>query len=166
MMTELSYDPPLPNVGECIVFLTRDFAAPREVVWRFFAEADYLARRFGPTGVHVDPASVVIEPRVGGRWDLDMVVDATGQVSEIRSEVVAVRAPEYLEGRMESRPPGDVATDDAEPIVLRIWLHALGASTRLTLHQGPFGAGFRAVTSEGWQLSFSKIDELLEGTSA
>jgi len=162
MTAELVYDPPMPNIGDCIVQLTRDFAAPRALVWTFFTDATRLASWFGPTGVHVDPTSVVVEPHVGGRWDLDMVVDATGQVSAIRAEIVAIRAPEYLEGRMESRPPGEAVDDDAEPIVLRIWLHELAGATRLTLHQGPFGPGFRDVTSEGWELSFAKIDHLLE----
>ena len=45
--------PDIPAAADTDVFITRAFAAPREVVWRFFTEPEYLARWFGPVGVHV-----------------------------------------------------------------------------------------------------------------
>ena len=164
--TTVIYDPPLPEVGECIVLITRDFAAPRAVVWKFFSESEYLAQWFGPVGVHVDPASVAIELHPGGRWDLDMVDDATGEHYPVRSTLRVVTPPAYLEGEMSSRPSGDDPEVVAENVVLRIWLHDHGDSTRLTIHQGPFGQEFRDMTSAGWEASFVKIDALLEGISA
>ena len=90
--------PAIPAAEDTDVFITRAFAAPRAVVWRFFTEAEYLARWFGPSGVHVDPESVVIDLRVGGSWDLDMVDDATGERYPLRTRITAVTPPEYLEG--------------------------------------------------------------------
>jgi uncharacterized protein YndB with AHSA1/START domain len=167
----LVYLPSLPNTGDCVVFLRHRFAAPRSLVWRFFSEGELLARWFGPTGVHVDPESVVVGVRPGGRWDLDMVVDEGGARAPIRAEVVVARAPEYLEARMESRPPGDEPAglgesgEEPEPIMIRIWLHEVDGGTLLTLHQGPFGPGFRDVTAEGWESSFDKIDRLLAAST-
>lgn len=171
MTAEVDYLPALPNTGDCIVFLTREFSAPRPLLWRFFTEGELLARWFGPTGVHVDPSSVNVDSRPGGRWDLDMVVDESGMRAPVRAEVVVARAPEYLEARMESRPPGDEpggcgAGADAEPIMIRIWFHEIDGGTMLTLHQGPFGPGFRDVTAEGWELSFVKIDGLLAASGS
>ena len=149
--------PEIPAATDSDLFLTRAFDAPREVVWRFFTEPELLALWFGPNEVHVDPASVVIELRVGGRWDLDMVDNASGERYPVRSILVAVTPPEYLEGELS-------AVDGSGPqneLRLRIWLHDHGPKTRLTLHQGPFSPEFRDMTGAGWEASFVKIDALV-----
>jgi uncharacterized protein YndB with AHSA1/START domain len=145
--------PTIPEALETDVFITRAFAAPRDVVWKFFTEPEFLAKWFGPIGVHVDPASVSVDLRVGGSWDLDMVDDETGEHYPIRTVLNAVIPPEYLEGTLASPEGGDVT--------LRIWLHDHGDKTRLTLHQGPFTPEFRDMTIDGWELSFQKIDAIL-----
>jgi uncharacterized protein YndB with AHSA1/START domain len=155
--------PPIPAVTDTDLFITRAFDAPREVVWRFFTEPALLAQWFGPAEVHVDPASVVIELRVGGRWDLDMVDNASGARYPFRSTLVAVSPPEYLEG-MGSAVEGSGPQNDLR---LRIWLHDHGSRTRLTIHQGPFTPEFRDMTGAGWEASFLKVDALLaSGTGA
>ena len=149
--------PEIPAATDSDLFLTRAFDAPREVVWRFFTEPELLALWFGPNEVHVDPASVVIELRVGGRLDLDMVDNASGERYPVRSTLVAVTPPEYLEGELS-------AVDGSGPqneLRLRIWLHDHGPKTRLTLHQGPFTPEFRDMTGAGWEASFVKIDALV-----
>ena len=149
--------PEIPAATDNDLFLTRAFDAPREVVWRFFTEPELLALWFGPNEVHVDPASVVIELRVGGRWDLDMVDNASGERYPVRSTLVAVTPPEYLEGELS-------AVDGSGPqneLRLRIWLHDHGPKTRLTLHQGPCSPEFRDMTGAGWEASFVKIDALV-----
>ena len=149
--------PEIPAATDNDLFLTRAFDAPRGVVWRFFTEPELLALWFGPNEVHVDPASVVIELRVGGRWDLDMVDNASGERYPVRSTLVAVTPPEYLEGELS-------AVDGSGPqneLRLRIWLHDHGPKTRLALHQGPFTPEFRDMTGAGWEASFVKIDALV-----
>jgi uncharacterized protein YndB with AHSA1/START domain len=151
--------PEIPRALESDVFITRAFNAPREVVWKFFTEPALLSRWFGPTEVHVDAATVKVELHPGGRWDLDMVDNATGEHYPLRSQLRVVIAPEYLEG-------GEVtATTEVGPlegITLRIWFHDHGEKTRMTLHQGPFTPEFREMTSIGWQSSFTKIDAIIE----
>ena len=149
--------PDIPTAEDTDVFITRAFDAPRDVVWRFFTEPALLATWFGPASVHVDPASVEIDLRVGGVWNLDMVDNETGEHDPVRSELTAVVPPEYLEGQVVG-PPGVVT--------LRIWLHDHGDKTRLTLHQGPFSPEFRDMTADGWVDSFLKIDaELAAGVA-
>jgi len=150
----MSAIPEIPTAEDTDVFITRAFDAPRDVVWKFFTEPALLATWFGPSSVHVDPASVEIDLRVGGVWNLDMVDNETGEHYPVRSELTAVVAPEYLEGQVVS--PAGVVT-------LRIWLHDHGDKTRLTLHQGPFSAEFRDMTSDGWLESFLKIDAEIAG---
>jgi uncharacterized protein YndB with AHSA1/START domain len=149
--------PEIPVATERDVLITRAFDAPRSVVWRFFTEPARLADWFGPDGVHVDPASVVVELHPGGRWELTMIEDASGKASPITGVIAAVEPEEHLEIRMSARPDPGVELDD---IVLRLWFHDHGERTRLTLHQGPFEPEFRDRTAEGWELSFAKIDEL------
>lgn len=149
--------PDIPEVTERDLFVTRAFDAPRAVVWKFFTDPEFLAKWFGPAGVHVDPATVRVDLEVGGRWDLDMVDDATGQHYPVRSQLVVVRPPEYLEALLE--PSGE--SGPPEELRLRLWFHDHGSKTRLTLHQGPFSPEFRDMTGAGWEDSFVKIDRLL-----
>lgn len=148
--------PEIPTATDADVFLTRAFAAPRELVWRFFTEPELLASWFGPSSVHVDPSTVVVELEAGGRWELDMVDDETGEHYPIRFRVTSLVPGEYLEA---DEPSGDFGPGDL--IRLRIWLHDHGDRTRLTLHQGPFTAEARDMTAEGWESSFQKIDARL-----
>ncbi len=153
-------DTPIPEVPEALdtdVFITRMFAAPRDVVWRFFSEPELLATWFGPAEVHVDPATVVLDLREGGRWDLDMVDNASGEHYPLRAILSVVIPPEYLEGRLEA----DAGDGPIRDVRLRIWLHDHGDRTRLTLHQGPLTPEFRDQTSAGWMASFEKIDTIL-----
>jgi len=149
--------PAIPAVTDSHLFITRAFDAPREVVWKFFTQPELLARWFGPAEVHVDPASVVVELRVGGRWDLDMVDNASGERYPLRATLTVVTPPEYFEGvtaAVEGSGP------QAE-LKLRVWFHDHGSKTRLTLHQGPFTPEFRDMTGAGWEASFVKIDALV-----
>ena len=150
--------PEIPAAADTDVFITRAFAAPREVVWKFFTEPEYLARWFGPTGVHVDPSTVRVELHPGGSWGLDMVDDATGEHYPMRTRLTVVIPPEYLEG---SESSADTQLGPLEGITLRIWLHDHGDKTRMTLHQGPFTPEFRDMTRDGWLSSFEKIDTIL-----
>jgi uncharacterized protein YndB with AHSA1/START domain len=154
--------PDIPVATDADVFITRAFAAPREVVWKFFTEPEYLARWFGPSTVHVDPASVVIEATAGGSWDLDMVDNASGARYPIRTRLTVVIPPEYLEGTASA----DAQEGEIRDVTLRIWLHDHGGKTRMTLHQGPFEAAFRQPTYDGWMESFHKVDDILAGGAA
>lgn len=147
--------PGIPQVLDSDVFITRAFKAPREVVWRFFTEPEHLARWFGPAATHVDAATISVDVRAGGNWDLDMVDDASGEHYPMRATLTAVIPPEYLEGTATAGP-------QAGTVTLRIWLHDHGDTTRLTLHQGPFEPEFRDMTTAGWTESFDKIDAILE----
>jgi uncharacterized protein YndB with AHSA1/START domain len=151
--------PEIPEALDTDVFITRAFNAPRDVVWKFFTEPDLLATWFGPQEVHIDRSTVNIQLHPGGRWDLDMVDNASGEHYPMRAQITVVIPPEYLEGSED----GDSAQmSPGGPIVLRIWLHDHGDKTRMTLHQGPFTPEFREMTRVGWESSFVKIDAELE----
>jgi uncharacterized protein YndB with AHSA1/START domain len=160
-MTDSNFTiPEVPEVLDTDVFITRAFNAPRDVVWKFFTEPDLLAQWFGPQEVHIDRSTVQVELHPGGRWEMDMVDNASGEHYPMRARLTVVIPPEYLEGseasNAEQMSPGDA-------IKLRIWFHDHGDKTRMTLHQGPFTPEFRDMTSVGWESSFVKIDAILEG---
>jgi uncharacterized protein YndB with AHSA1/START domain len=152
--------PEIPQALDTDVFITRAFAAPREVVWKFFTEPEYMARWFGPSTVHVDPATVKVQLHPGGSWDLDMVDNETDEHYPIRARLVTVIPPEYLEGE-ETSGADAMAPEGHSLIRLRIWLHDHGDKTRMTLHQGPFLPEFRDMTVDGWNESFLKVDAIL-----
>ena len=105
----------------------------------------------------LDPASVVIELQAGGRWDLDMVDNTTGERFPVKTVLTRVEPPEYPEGAM-SGAGGQIGA------TLRLWFHDHGDRTRLTLHQGPFPVDqMRTQTSDGWEQSFLKIERALQG---
>jgi uncharacterized protein YndB with AHSA1/START domain len=151
--------PEVPEALDTDVFITRVFNAPRDVVWKFFTEPEYMARWFGPHAVHVPVDTVKVQLHPGGSWDMDMVDNATDEHYPLRAKLVAVIPPEYLEG--VETGADQMTPDGHSPISLRIWLHDHGDKTRMTLHQGPFTTEFRDMTTDGWNESFEKIDAIL-----
>jgi uncharacterized protein YndB with AHSA1/START domain len=150
-----------PEVTDRDVYITRSFAAPRDVVWRFWTEPQRLAEWFGPTGVHTPESGINVEVKVGGRWDLEMVGDATCELYPLSSHITKVIEGEYLEMVIETANAGQI-----ENVLLRVRFHDHGETTRMTLHQGPFTPEFRDQTTDGWVQSFAKLDAILEGATS
>jgi len=136
------------------VNITRAFNAPRDLVWRFWTEPELLSRWFGPTGFHVPVEEVDIDMRAGGRWNLVMVGDETGERAPIRTDLLEVEHPEFFFGDQLNEPDSPFLPG----MQLRVQFHDHGEKTRVTLHQGPFTPEFRDMTVEGWELSFLKLD--------
>jgi uncharacterized protein YndB with AHSA1/START domain len=147
-----------PVVTDRDVYITRAFAAPRDVVWRFFTEPELIARWFGPRTFRVPAETVTVEPQVGGAYALTMVGIEEGELAPMSGVITAFEPPEYLEVTLGAHSQ-DV---DLENVVLRIRFHDHGDRTRVTLHQGPFETADRDLTTEGWEESFGKLDEILE----
>ncbi|BDZ46811.1 SRPBCC family protein [Naasia aerilata] len=148
-----------PAVTDRDVYITRAFAAPRDVVWRFFTEPELISRWFGPRDFRVPAETVKVEPEVGGAYALTMVGIEDGELAPMAGIITAFDPPEYLEVRLGAHSR-DV---DLDNVVLRIRFADHGDRTRVTLHQGPFDAVDRDLTAEGWEQSFEGIDAILEG---
>jgi len=150
-----------PIVAETDVYITRSFAAPRSVVWKFWTEPAQIVTWFGPGDFTVPIESVEIDLRVGGAWNLTMT-DGT-MSSPIVGTIVELVEEELLVVRLDAPESGVGALTD---LTLRVQFHDHGDRTRITLHQGPFTAEARDMTAEGWEFSFVTIDSLLEGAKA
>ncbi|RPI10670.1 MAG: SRPBCC domain-containing protein, partial [Actinobacteria bacterium] len=61
------------EIGE--VTITRDYDAPREVVFRAMLEPEQLTHFWGPTGMHTPLDKIVVEPWAGGRFETTMMPD-------------------------------------------------------------------------------------------
>ena len=151
----------LPAVTDRDVYITRSFAARRELVWKFWTEPDHLALWFGPEGVHTPRERIEVELREGGTWTLGMTDDASGELYPLSATFLRVVEPEYLELHIASAHEGDI-----EDVILRVQFHDHGGTTRMTLHQGPFDEQARDLTTAGWNESFLKLDTILEGAAA
>ena len=151
----------IPAATDRDVYISRSFAAPREVVWKFWTEPERLAEWFGPTGVHTPLKNIDVDLREGGRWDLGMTDDATSEVYPLSARILKVIEGEYLEMHIEAASNGQI-----EDVILRVQFHDHGETTRMTLHQGPFTPEFRDLTIEGWYQSFCKLDKIFEGANS
>ncbi len=80
----------------------RTFLAPRELVWRCLTEPAELSEYWGPRGVTTPLEGIVVELRVGGRFETLMVGDhGSDRMAATFTEVVP---PERLPG--STRPAG------------------------------------------------------------
>jgi uncharacterized protein YndB with AHSA1/START domain len=140
--------------------MTREFEAPRELVFAAFTDPDQLAAWFGPVGVDAPRDRIVVEPHVGGAWQLVMVWEEGGAPKEgpIDAVITTYDPPSLLVASQAAEPDAGITLQ----IELRLEFEDLGGRTRLHLTQGPFGsAEFIDMTREGWGTSFTKLDKLL-----
>jgi uncharacterized protein YndB with AHSA1/START domain len=143
--------PAIPAAAADELSIVREFAAPRDVVWRFFSEPELLARWFGPHSVHVNAAETIIEGFPGGRWDVTMLDNASDERYPVSARLSFFLPPAYLQGE-----------DESDSSYLRVWLEEIDAErTRLTMLQGPFTPEFMEQTRIGWLESFEKVDAIL-----
>jgi uncharacterized protein YndB with AHSA1/START domain len=135
------------------VLITRVFDAPRELVFQAWTDPGQLAQWFGPEGFEVPQESVLVELRVGGRFELSMV----GKDSEhpLRYEIVELDPPRLLVLRCDPIPEVGIH----EPTFTRIELHDHGDKTRMTLSDGPYTEATHAEA--GWHSAFAKLEALV-----
>lgn len=140
--------------------MTREFDAPRDLVFNAFTDPDQLAAWFGPVGVDSPRDRIVVEPRVGGVWQLVMVWEEGGVAKQGPIDaVISVYDPPSLLVAVQRAEPDAGTTLQPE---LRLEFEDLGGRTRLHLTQGPFAsAEWLEMTREGWGTSFTKLDKVL-----
>src|SRR5215218_9718641 len=64
------------NLGE--VTYTRTYDAPPALVFECMTTPEHLTHFWGPTGISTPIDGIVVELKVGGRFETTMVDDATG----------------------------------------------------------------------------------------
>jgi uncharacterized protein YndB with AHSA1/START domain len=151
-----------PTAEDRYLDVTRAFRAPRSLVWRYWTEPALLSQWFGPDGFSAPLEHIEIDLRIGGVWNLSMRNDETGELFPLRADIVELVPEELLVGVAHAE--SDLG--DMEHLELRVQFHDHGELTRVTLHQGPFTAEQRTATATGWEMSFVKLDALVETGTA
>jgi uncharacterized protein YndB with AHSA1/START domain len=141
------------------VLITRVFDAPREEVFKAWTDPDQVAAWFGPDGFDTPREKVRIDLRVGGRYELTMVMRDGGAQYPIGYDIVELVEPELLVLRSDPMPEAGMH----EPTVVRIELHDHGEKTRMTLTDGPLPAAGRDHAERGWQAAIDKLAERVSG---
>jgi uncharacterized protein YndB with AHSA1/START domain len=138
--------------------ITRNFDAPREMVYQAFVDPDQLSKWFGPVGWSVPRDTVDIDARVGGvnRFTMVSEEDPT-MTSPVDSAFTEVVENELLVGEEELALPDGTTIR----MTARIEFHDEGGKTRLVIRQGPFDEAMVGQAREGWMSSFTKLDAQL-----
>lgn len=110
-------------------------ATTPEEVWRAWTTPGIFHRWFSPEGLHIPLETVVIEPWVGGRFELTMVFDETGQRNENKGVLVEVEEPHRIVGgelSIGDGGPGGIRsvqtfTADGDGTLIRVEQHGLPA---------------------------------------
>jgi uncharacterized protein YndB with AHSA1/START domain len=148
--------PPVQTADQQVV-ITRVFDAPRELVFRAWTDPDQVAKWFGPQGFEIPRDSVVIDLRVGGRFELQMVNSQMGFDARLGYQIVELLEPELLVLHHEAKP--ELGIPDAT--VTRVELHDENGKTRMVLTDGPYLESGHAET--GWIQAFDKLAALVSG---
>jgi uncharacterized protein YndB with AHSA1/START domain len=138
------------------VLITRIFDAPRERVFRAWTDPDELAQWYGPENVDTPREKILIDLRVGGRYELTMV-HRDGAEFKIGYDILELVEPELLVLRSDPMPEMGMHT----PVVARIEFHDHGAKTRMTLSDSPYPAQARGHAEAGYNAAFDKLEVLL-----
>ena len=152
----------------------REFAAPRELVWKCFTEAERMKEWFGPKGSIV--VSLTMDVRVGGTFH-GALRDGSGQVMWAKFVYREVAAPARLVWLHSfADEAGNLVRHPLRatwPLQLRttVTFEALpGNKTKVTLRWSPFNATAEEQSEfdaahesmrQGWSGSFDQLDAYL-----
>ena len=144
------------------VRITRVFDASRERVFRAWTDPDDVAMWFSPAPLTTPRESVRIDLRIGGRYELAMVMP-DGAASPLGFEIVELDPPGLLVLRSDPMPEAGMP----EPTLVRIELEdetsGAGVRTRMTLSDGPYPTGFGVHAERGWRSAFDKLASVVAG---
>lgn len=141
------------------------FASPVSDVYRAFVDPAQLALWFGPLGFHVPAATVEVDARVGGAWNLTMVSNDNPEWSSpVTSTLEQIEEDRIIVGTSVAH--GIPGIEDGTPLSLTLEFAEDGDGTVVTLTQGPFPEFMRDMNIAGWNQSFHKLEALLAAPPA
>jgi len=135
------------------VVISRTYDAPPEVVWAAWVDPTQVALWWGPECFETPLDSIVIEPRVGGRYHLTMVDTTSGTAFPVRQEILEISPPELLVLSHDPMPEHGLL----EAVVTRLEFHPHDGGTRLEVTGGPYNAEMGAGAEQGWSEQLDKL---------
>jgi uncharacterized protein YndB with AHSA1/START domain len=142
------------------VEITRTFDAPPERVFRAFTDPAEFARWYGPPGFPVDPETVELEARVGGRHRFAMVAEEDPSMRTAFDGHLV----EFVENTLlVSRGEWDGIPGQSAPWTsnLRVELNEENGQTRLLLLEGPHPPGTVDLGRQAWEMMLPKLESVL-----
>jgi uncharacterized protein YndB with AHSA1/START domain len=143
------------------IHVTREFSAPRHLVWRAFTEPELIARWWHANRGEIQ--SIDVDLRVGGRWRWVMVtpegheVAFSGEYREIIPDEKLVYT-EIFEG---------VPTDPADAAINRMTLREVDGRTQMVaITDLPNQETRDAILETGMEAGMQDAYDLLEGVAA
>lgn len=94
--------------------VTRVFDATPQQIWDVWSSPEHLPKFFGPADSPVDPASLVMDFRVGGELSLNMVNQHNGDVYPMQAEYVELDEPSKLVFRTSGGIEGTIEIEDLQ----------------------------------------------------
>jgi uncharacterized protein YndB with AHSA1/START domain len=143
--------------------ITREFAAPPELVWAAWTDPAQLASWFGPRGLTAPLDTIAIDPRPGGTWTITMVADGDGDGAEYPQAFTFVEVVEPE--RLVFTSTATLGTREVRAVIT-LTLRAVSAGTEMTFTVGGLPEDSAASLEQGWASSFACLAELCEGASA
>jgi uncharacterized protein YndB with AHSA1/START domain len=144
------------------VEITRVLDAPPQRVYRAFTDAEEFVRWYGPAGFPVDPESVELEARVGGRQQFAMV----GEEDPSMRTAFDGRFVEVVENALlASRGAWDGIPGQTTPWPsnLRVELDEDDGKTRLVVREGPHPPGTADFGRQAWEMMLPKLEAVVGG---
>lgn len=148
--------------------ITREFAAPRELVFKAWTDCDHFGHWFGPRDFTTSHCS--IEPRPGGSWTSAMRSPeghdfwSSGTIVEIDepSRLVVDEGFSDEHGNRVSAQEYGMSDDMPSEERMTVTLEERQGRTRLTVRQGiPSEVAERNGARQGWQETLDKLDAYL-----
>jgi uncharacterized protein YndB with AHSA1/START domain len=132
------------------------FDASREVLFAAWTDPEQVARWWAPDGFEIPIESVEIEPRVGGRFHLEMVeTDGSGRFL-YRAEFVELSEPELIVLKGEVIPEAGIGET-----ITQVRFEQEGERTRMTVTSGPYTPEAREDVQAGWEDLVVNLERLL-----
>ena len=153
----------MTKAGTHDISVSKVFDAPRELLYRAFADPDQFCQWFGPQGFSVPCETVQIDARAGGFQRFTIVNDDDpSRRSTVDATFTEVTEDELLDGHHDITGALFTGATGHARLRLRLEFHdEPGGKTRLDLRQGPFTEEQAGSITAGWESSFSKLDALL-----
>jgi uncharacterized protein YndB with AHSA1/START domain len=148
----------VPELSEQRMVLTRVFDAPRPVLWKAWTDPQTLAKWWGPNGFEAQLDTIVLEPRVGGKFKLKIFSAEHGievPIDVVYLEVVENELLKYTE-------PVPCIPVIASVTGIVTFKTVEGDKTELNFDVTmETTEEIRNLSEEGWTESFDKLDALL-----
>jgi uncharacterized protein YndB with AHSA1/START domain len=156
------------QIKDTDIIITREFAAPRQLLWDAWTKPEHIAKWFGPKGfsTRVDE----LDFKAGGRSNYVMV-DSNGGEYPAKGVFKDIVPIEKIVSSFEGFDDDFVAAHPEmdlpkENMVMTTLFEDLGQRTRLTLITSHSTVEEREKHGkmgvvEGWNSSFDKLDEFL-----